>query len=148
MTSGQSWLALPLRTERPFTRRTLLDQEGCWVGRAIGRVGFPFGLGCWAGPAGFRVEPMVRRLTGNASVGALAESHWPIGVAAVTACGACSGQGFLPIMSCAHASLSGLLWESPCAAHSWSRWSWEKSFSPAGGAGPWALPSTVCWAGE
>jgi hypothetical protein len=72
---------LSLRTECPFTRSTLFDQEGCGVGEAIRRVGFPFGLGCWAGPAGFRVEPSVRRrLSRDMSTGALAESHRPIGV--------------------------------------------------------------------
>jgi hypothetical protein len=113
-------------------------------GEAIRRVDFPFGLGCWAGPAGFRVGPSVRRrLSRGASAGAHVESHWPIGVAAVTACGACSGQGFVPIMRATWAS-AALLWEIPCAAHSWSRWGWEKSFSPARDAGLWALPSMVC----
>ncbi len=114
------------------------------MGEAIRRVDFPFGLGCWAGPVGFRVEPSVhRRLSRGASTGALAESHWPIGVAAVTACGACSGQGFLPIMRTTRAS-AAWLWEIPSAVCWWSRPSWEKSFSPARGVGPWALPSRVC----
>jgi hypothetical protein len=105
---------------------------------------FPFDPGCWAGPAGFRVEATVhRRLSRGASAGAHVESRQPIGVAAVTACGACSGQGFLPARHATRAS-AALLWEIPCAAHSWCRRSWEKSFSPARGAGPWALPSRVC----
>ncbi len=68
-----------------------------WARRS-GKPAFPSTV-CWAGPAGFRVEPTVRRrLSRGASVGALAESHQPIGVAAVTAYGVSFGQGFLPIM--------------------------------------------------
>src|SRR5712691_5239856 len=78
------------------SRGTLLNQEGCWVSRAIRRVDFPFDCGGWVGPAGFRVTPIVRRrLFRGASAGALAESHQPAGVAAVMAWGACSGQRFL-----------------------------------------------------